>query len=76
MKKSRILTIPALPNPKRRGSRTSDPKYIQGQRVLVDAMKYLAQGDPDANKDAVNLLSEHFRSNFRMEDRPAASPTS
>jgi hypothetical protein len=71
-RKTRVLTIPALPRPKKPGARTSDPKYIQGQRLLADAIKYLAQHDPDRNKDAVNLLSEHFRSNFRMDDRPVA----
>lgn len=33
-------------------------------------MKYLAQSDPDANRDAIGLLSEHFRTQFRMTDRP------
>ncbi len=75
MRKGKVLTISALPTPKRPALRTSDPKYIRGQRVLVDAMKYLAQDDPDRNKEAVNLLSEHFRSNFRMEDRPEVAPT-
>jgi hypothetical protein len=43
--------------------------------LLVDAMKYLVQQDPARNKEAVLLLSEHFRTRFRMSDRPAeASP--
>jgi hypothetical protein len=33
-------------------------------------MKYLVQQDPDNNKDAIMLLSEHFRTRFRMSDRP------
>jgi hypothetical protein len=34
-------------------------------------MKYLAQQDPDRNKAAIMLLSEHFRTRFRMSDHPA-----
>lgn len=37
---------------------------------MVEAMKYLAQQDPAQNRDAVLLLSEHFRTRFRMTDRP------
>ena len=71
---AKVFTIPVLPDPTRRRSRTpkrsSDPRYIEGQRLLVEAMKYLAQQDPEQNKDAVLLLSEHFRTRFRMTDRP------
>jgi hypothetical protein len=69
---AKVFTIPVVPNPSRRrsGERISDPRYIQGQRLLVEAMKYLVQQDPDQNKDAVMLLSEHFRTRFRMTDRP------
>jgi hypothetical protein len=69
---AKVFTIPVVPNPTRRrsGERSSDPRYIQGQRLLVEAMKYLVQQDPDQNKDAVMLLSEHFRTRFRMTDRP------
>lgn len=71
---AKIYTIPAMPQPgRRRGARKSDPKYVEGQRLLVEAMRYLAQSNPETNRDAVSLLSEHFRSNFRMSDRP--SPT-
>ena len=70
---SRILTIPVLPDPSRRRGkkRSSDPRYIEGQRLLVDAMKYLVQEDQEGNKDAILLLSEHFRTRFRMSDRPS-----
>ncbi len=70
---ARVFTIPFLPDPARRKSkqRIPDPRYIEGQRLLVDAMKYLVQQDQDRNKDAVLLLSEHFRTQFRMSDRPA-----
>jgi hypothetical protein len=73
---ARVFTIPVPPGPpRRRGEqRTSDTRYIEGQRLLVEAMKYLAQQNPHENKDAVLLLSEHFRNQFRMTDRPAAHP--
>jgi hypothetical protein len=69
---AKVFTIPVLPDPSRRKGklRSGDPRYIDGQKLLVDAMKYLAQQDPDANKDAVMLLSEHFRTRFRMSDKP------
>jgi len=74
---AKVFTIPVVPDPSRRKGkqRSSDPRYIQGQRLLVDAMKYLVQQDPAKNKEAVLLLSEHFRTQFRMSDRPGeASP--
>lgn len=70
---ARVFTIPVVPAPKRRrGPRISDKRYIDGQKVLVEAMKYLVQTDPDANREAIGLLSEHFRTQFRMSDRPVA----
>ena len=71
---ARVFTIPVLPDPSRRKGkpRTADPRYIDGQRLLVNAIRYLVQQDPDNNKDAVLLLSEHFRTRFRMSDKPAA----
>jgi hypothetical protein len=70
---ARVFTIPVVPDPKRRRApRISDKRYIDGQKVLVEAMKYLVQTDPDANREAIGLLSEHFRTQFRMSDRPAA----
>ncbi len=70
---AKVFTIPVLPDPSRRKSktRTQDPRYIEGQRLLLEAMKYLMQQDPEGNKPAVMLLSEHFRTRFRMSDRPA-----
>jgi hypothetical protein len=50
--------------------RAPDPAYIEGQRILVEAMKYLAQQDPAGNREAVLLLSEHFRTRFRISDHP------
>lgn len=71
---AKVFTIPVLPDPARRRNRkdleTSDPRYIEGQRVLVEAMRYLVQQNPEENRDAVMLLSEHFRTRFRMTDRP------
>lgn len=68
---AKVLTIPARPNPERlRRERKSDPRYMDGQRLLVEAMKYLAKEDPEGNRDAVELLSEHFRTKFRMSDSP------
>jgi hypothetical protein len=70
---AKVFTIPVMPEmPRRRsGKGESDPRYIEGQRLLVEAMKYLAQQDRDTNKEAILLLSEHFRTRFRMTDRPA-----
>lgn len=72
---AKVFTIPVLPKAQRhrRGKRSSDPVYIEGQRLLVEAMKYLAQQDREGNKDAILLLSEHFRTRFRMTDRPGDS---
>ena len=69
---AKVFTIPVPPDVtrKKERERTSDPRYVDGQRLLVEAMKYLAQSDPDANRDAIGLLSEHFRTQFRMTDRP------
>jgi hypothetical protein len=69
---AKVFTIPVMPDPSRRKGKTrnADPRYIEGQRLLVEAMKYLAQ-DPDRNREAVMLLSEHFRTRFRMSDHPA-----
>lgn len=71
---AKVFTISVVPDPARRKGtkRTTDPRYIEGQRLLVDAMKYLVQLDAEANKAAISLLSEHFRTRFRMSDRPPA----
>jgi hypothetical protein len=68
---AKVFTIPVPPVMGRaRRERTSDPRYVDGQRLLVDAMRYLAQADPVANRGAVELLSEHVRTRFRMSDSP------
>ena len=71
---AKVFTItvpPQLGNNKRR-ERTSDPRYVDGQRLLIEAMKYLAQADPVKNRPAIELLSEHVRTRFRMSDSPLA----
>jgi hypothetical protein len=68
---AKVLTIPVVPDPSRRKrDRISDKRYVDGQKTLVEAMRYLAQSDPQANREAIELLSEHFRNNFRMSDSP------
>lgn len=74
---AKVFTIPVqptMPDPKRRKANVqkADPRFIEGQRLLVEAMKYLVQQDPERNKDAVMLISEHFRTRFRMSDRPGS----
>ena len=47
------------------------PINSSGQRLmLVEAMKYLAQADPVSNRSAIELISEHVRTRFRMSDSP------
>jgi hypothetical protein len=69
MAKVFTITVPPKMGRKRR-ERNSDPRYVEGQRLLVDAMKYLAQSDPVANRPAIELISEHVRTRFRMSDSP------
>src|SRR5580704_292118 len=63
---AKVFTIPVPPKlgPSRRRERSSDPRYVDGQRVLVEAMKYLTQADPVSNRAAIALLSEHVRTRF------------
>jgi hypothetical protein len=69
---AKVFTIPVPPKlgPSRRRERSSDPRYVDGQRLLVEAMKYLTQADPVTNRAAITLLSEHVRTRFRMTDSP------
>ncbi len=76
MPKAKILVMPARPEANHIPRERSDPRYIEGQRLLVEAIRYLVQSDPDGNLPAVELLSEHFRTKFRSTDRPAALQTS
>ena len=68
----KVVVIPARPEPPKRVTRTSDVRYIDGQRVLVNAIKYLVREDAANNREAISVLSEHFRTQFRMSDRPPA----
>ncbi|HVZ59374.1 MAG TPA: hypothetical protein VG892_01190 [Terriglobales bacterium] len=68
---AKVFTIPVAPDPARRKrERISDHRYIDGQKVLVQAIQYLTKSDPEYNRPAIELLSEHFRTRFRMSDRP------
>jgi len=68
---AKVFTISVPPQMRRgRRERTSDPRYVDGQRLLVEAMKYLAQSDPVTNRAAIELISEHVRTRFRMTDSP------
>ncbi|HEX6466152.1 MAG TPA: hypothetical protein VFZ99_02540 [Terriglobales bacterium] len=71
---AKVFTIPVAPTlpTRRRNERTSDKRYIEGQRLIVEAMRYLIRENPEENREAVGLLSEHFRTQFRMSDRPDA----
>jgi len=67
---ARVFTIPVPPRIPRRRERNPDPRYVDGQRLLVEAIKYLTQADRIANRPAIELLSEHVRTRFRMTDSP------
>ena len=68
---ARVFTIPVPPDlSRKKRERTADPRYVDGQKMLVEAMKYLAKADPVANRGAIELLSEHVRTRFRMSDSP------
>jgi len=68
---AKVFTIPVAPNlGRRKRERTSDPRYVDGQRLLVEAMRYLTRADPVMNRSAIELLSEHVRTRFRMSDTP------
>ena len=70
---AKVFTIPVVPDlGRKKRERKSDPRYVDGQRLLVEAMKYLAQADPVTNRAAIELLSEHVRTRFRMSDSPLA----
>jgi len=68
---ARVLTIPVRPELRRsKRKSTPDPRYVEGQRLLVKAMEYLTKTDPSGNRSAIELLFEHFRTQFRMSDSP------
>ena len=67
---ARVFTISVPPHPKRKKKRTEGDRFLEGQRVLAAAIKYLTKSDPRRNRGAIALLSEHFRTQFRMSDSP------
>lgn len=68
---AKVFTITVPPDlGRKKRERTSDQRYVDGQKMLVEAMKYLAQSDKDGNRSAIELLSEHVRTKFRMTDSP------
>jgi hypothetical protein len=74
MAKPKVVIIPARPDPTARDRiRIDDPRYVEGQRVLVEAMKYLLKSDRNGNREAAELLSDHVRTKFRMSDSPMRS---
>ncbi|HTU40828.1 MAG TPA: hypothetical protein VMF10_03915 [Candidatus Aquilonibacter sp.] len=72
MAKVFTITIPPKLGRATKRERSSDPRYVEGQRLLVEAMRYLAQSDPLSNRPAIELISEHVRTRFRMSDSPLA----
>jgi hypothetical protein len=73
MSKARVLTMPGMPGARRvRRNQEGDPRYVEGQRLITQAIRHLVQSDPEKNVQAVELLSEHFRTKFRMSDKPAS----
>ena len=68
---AKVFTIPVVPDPARRKrERSSDRRYLDGQKLIVGAIEYLTKADPEVNRSAIELLSEHFRTRFRMSDHP------
>ena len=68
---AKVFTITVPPDlSRRKRERTSDPRYVDGQKMLVEAMKYLTKADPVSNRPAIELISEHVRTRFRMSDSP------
>lgn len=68
---AKVLTIPVVPEarkPKRKNS--ANPRFIEGQHLLVKAIEYLTKSDLRGNRAAIELISEHFRTQFRMSDSP------
>jgi hypothetical protein len=73
----KVFFIPARPSTEHLNrQRTCDPRYVEGQRLLVNAMRYLINTGPDDNRAAVELISEHVRTRFRMSDSPLHPPES
>ena len=68
---AKVFTIIVPPDLSRKQRvRIDDPRYVDGQKMRVEAMRYLAKADPVNNRGAIELLSEHVRTRFRMSDSP------
>jgi hypothetical protein len=67
---AKVFTIPVPPDFRKKRERTADPRYVDGQKMLVDAIEYLTKSDRVANRAAIEVLSEHVRTRFRMTDSP------
>lgn len=71
---AKVLTFTLPPKPgNKRSEQTPDPRYVDGQRLLVAAMRYLVQADPVKNRSAIELISELFRTRFRETDRASGT---
>ncbi len=67
---ARVFTLSAQVTRRQKKQRKADPRFLEGQRKLAEAIRYLTQSDPRRNRPAISLLSEHFRTRFRMSDLP------
>jgi hypothetical protein len=68
---AKVFTITVPPDlGRKKRERTADPRYVDGQKMLVEAMSYLAKADPLGNREAIQLLSEHVRTRFFMTVSP------
>lgn len=71
---AKVFTIPVPPSPKRqKRERKFDARFLEGQRLLAGAIKYLTKSDKNGNRPAIDLLFEHFETNFRVSDSPLQS---
>ena len=68
---AKVFTITVPPDlSRKKRERTADPRYVDGHKMLVQAISYLAKSDRVSNREAIQLLSEHVRTRFRMTDSP------
>ncbi len=68
---AKVFTITVPPDlSRKKRERTADPRYVDGQKMLVQAISYLAKSDRVSNREAILRLSELVRTRFRMTDSP------
>ncbi len=71
MGKAKVVIIPARLNPPGHDRQhADDSRYVEGQRLLMQAIHYLVHSDREGNRPAAELLLEHVRTQFRMSDLP------